>query len=260
MTTLRSGLVLAGMAALLCACQQQVKEDDPYAIRERQLEARMDRMDQLSKNQGNQGVNLSQRLDDLQAQLQQIRGEVELLQHGQDLDKKQQRDLYQDLDKRLQKLEMGLSAANAPPPAATVAAPSAATAAASGSPDEALYQKSLNHLYQGRIDDAIKGFKSFLKQFPTSPLASNAQYWMGDAYYQKTDFETAMASFRKVLKDYPSSNKAADAMAKVGYCQYELQQWKSARETFNAVLQKYPGTGAAKVAAEGLQRLQSEGH
>jgi tol-pal system protein YbgF len=261
----RAALTLAGMTALLCACQQPVKEDDPYAVRVRQVEARLDRMDQLSKNQGNQGLSLSQRLDDLQSQLQQMRGEVEVLQHSEDLDKKQQRDLYQDLDKRLQKLEMGLGAATAVPPPATTPVPTAATVSAPATPaagaaEEGLYQKNLKLLQQARFADAIKGFKSFLKQYPNSTLAGNAQFWMGEAYYQNNDFDTALVSFKKVLKDYPASNKVADAMAKVGYCQYELQQWKSARETLNAVVQKYPGSSAAKLAADGLQRMQNEGH
>src|SRR5215472_154452 len=87
-----------GMCSLLAGCQ--VRDDDPYAVRERQLEARVDRLDQVfNKNQSLQGI--SQRIDDLQEQLKQIQGEVEVLQHGQDLSQKQQRDLYQDLDKRL---------------------------------------------------------------------------------------------------------------------------------------------------------------
>src|SRR5690242_3248334 len=102
----RSGgiAILAGFCVLLAGCQ--VRDDDPYAVRERQLEARVDRLDQVfSKNQSLQG--LSQRIDDLQDQLNKIRGDVEVLEHGEDLSQKQQRDLYQDLDKRLQKLEQG---------------------------------------------------------------------------------------------------------------------------------------------------------
>ena len=109
-------VALAGLSSLVAGCQ--VRDDDPYAVRERQLEARVDRLDQVfSKNQSLQG--LSQRIDDLQDQLNKVRGDVEVLEHGQDLSQKQQRDLYQDLDKRLQKLEMGLGGGSAAPGSTT---------------------------------------------------------------------------------------------------------------------------------------------
>ena len=47
-------------------------------------------------------------------------------------------------------------------------------------------------------------------------------FWTGEAYYQISDFDTALASFKKMVKEYPKSNKVADATLKIGYCQYEL--------------------------------------
>ena len=257
--TSRAYLIVAGLGILLGGCQ--VRDDDPYAVRERELEARVDRLDQVfNKNQSLQGI--SQRIDEQQQQIQQLRGEVEVLEHDSELDKKQQRDLYQDLDKRLQHIEMGLSGNASAPSAGTEAAPAASTAAAApaGSAEEAAYQKSFNLLKQGRFNDSIKGFKSFVKLYPKSSLASNAAFWTGEAYYQMSDFDTALATFRKVLKDYPQSNKLPDATLKVGLCQYELQQWQSARQTLTSVVQNYPNTTAASQASQRLQRMQDEGH
>jgi len=251
-------LPAAGLCVLLAGCQ--VKDDDPYAVRQRELEARVDRLDQVFKNQSLEG--LSQRIDTLQEQVQQLRGEVELLEHTGDLDKKQQRDLYQDLDKRLQKLELGLGGGTAPSaaPAAGTAASAASDAPTGGGPDEAAYQKSFDLLKQGRFAESIKGFKAFGKQYPTSALASNGVFWTGEAYYQTGDFQAALASFKKVIKDYPKSTKLPDATLKVGYCQYELQQWKAARDTLNSVVQGFPGTNAATLATQRLQRMTDEGH
>ncbi|HET7176658.1 MAG TPA: tol-pal system protein YbgF [Gammaproteobacteria bacterium] len=251
MSTLRTLLIVAGLGTLLAGCQ--VRDDDPYAVRQRELEAKVDQLEQVFKNQSLQGM--SQRIDGLQDQLEKLRGDVEVLEHNQDLDKKQQRDLYQDLDKRLQKLEMGLSAAPAPASAAPVQAAPVGNGA-----DEGAYQKSFNQLKDGRFSDAIKGFKSFLKQYPDSPLVPNAVFWTGEAYYQMSDFDTALATFKKVVKDYPTSSKVSDALLKVGYCQYEQQQWKSARQTLNSVVQNYPNSSAASLATQRLQRMQDEGH
>jgi tol-pal system protein YbgF len=244
-------LLPATLLFLLAGCT--VRDDDPYAVRQRELEARVNQIDQVFKNQSLQGI--SQRIDEQQDQIQKLRGDVELLEHNQDLSTKQQRDLYQDLDKRLQKLEMGLGAA----PAAASAAPVAA-APVGGGADESAYQKDFNLLKDGRFADAIKGYNAFLKQYPSSPLASNAVFWTGEAYYQMSDFDSALASFKKVVKDYPGSAKVSDAMLKIGYCQYEQQQWKSARQTLNSVVQNYPNTSAASLATQRLQRMQDEGH
>jgi tol-pal system protein YbgF len=255
----RTLLCVAGLGILLAGCQ--VRDDDPYAVQQRELAARVDRLDQLFKNQSLEG--LSQRIDTLQEQVKGLQGEVEVLEHDDDLNKKQQRDLYQDLDKRLQKLEAGLTAAQQPAPAAaTVEAPPATTEAATpgGGVDDAAYQKNFNLLKQGRFAEAIKGFKSFQKQYPSSALQPNAVFWTGEAYYQNGDFETALATFKKLIKQYPKSNKVGDATLKVGYCQYELQQWSAAKQTLNSVVQNFPGSSAAGLATQRLQRMQDEGH
>jgi len=257
MSPIRLCILVAALGTLLAGCQ--VRDDDPYAMRERELEARVDRLDQVFKNQSLQG--LSQRIDALQEQVKQLQGEVEVLEHDTDLSKKQQHDLYQDLDKRLQKLEMGLSNQQAPA-AGPVEAPPATTAAATpgGGVDDAVYQKDFNLLKQGRFAEAIKGFRSFQKQYPNSNLQPNAAFWTGEAYYQNGDFQTALATFKKMIKEYPKSNKVSDAALKVGYCQYELQQWSAAKQTLSAVVKDYPGSSAAGLAQQRLQRMQDEGH
>ena len=258
MIPFRLYIIAAGLGTLLAGCQ--VKDDDPYAVRQRELEQRVDHLDQLSKNQT---LGLAQSVDDMQAQLKQLQGEVEVLEHDDDLSKKQQRDLYQDLDKRLQKLETNLTAAQAAPaPATAVEAPPATTAAATpgGGVDDAVYQKDFNLLKQGRFAEAIKGFKSFQKQYPDSALQPNAVFWTGEAYYQTGDFQTALATFKKLVKAYPKSNKVADASLKVGYCQYELQQYSAAKQTLNAVVKDFPNSSAAGLAQQRLQRIQDEGH
>ncbi len=256
MRSLRLLILCAGLGTLLAGCQ--VRDDDPYAVRQRELEQRVDRLEKTSTSQG---LGLAQSVEDLKEQIKQMQGDIEVLQHSGDTSSKQQRDLYQDLDKRLQKLETSLSATPAPAPV-TLEPPPATTAAATpgGGMDDAVYQKDFNLLKQGRFAEAIKGFRAFQKQYPQSPLLPNAVFWTGEAYYQTSDFETALATFRKVIKDYPKSNKVPDATLKVGYCQYELQQWQSAKQTLNSVVQNFPNTSAAGLATQRLQRMQDEGH
>lgn len=259
-------LTTAGLVVLLGGCTMTVRDDDPYAVRERQLELRVDRLDQLFKN--NTLESLAQQQQQTQDQLRELRGDVEVLQHNMDLSKQQQRDLYLDLDRRLQKLELGVNNSVGATAAPTVGTGAAATAAPGSiaapatvtGGDQAAYQQNFALLKQGRYEDAIDGFTGFIQKYPQSALVPNAEFWMGEANYQMSDFKGALVNFQAVVQNYPQSNKAADALLKVGYCQYELRNWKAARKTLTSVEQKYPGSSAARLAKQRLQRIGKEGH
>ena len=102
---------------------------------------------------------------------------------------------------------------------------------------------------------AIAGFKQYLASYPTSDLADNAQYWLGEAYYVTRDYDNAAVAFRAVGERWPNSRKSADALLKLGFTQYELKHYSEARVTLTQVTQRYPDTDAARLAAERLKRL-----
>ncbi|MHB8426032.1 MAG: tol-pal system protein YbgF [Gammaproteobacteria bacterium] len=257
----------AGLAALLAGCSTMVRHDDPVYIRQQQLEARVDRLDQVLSNHSL--VDLSQRLDNLQGQVNQLRGDAQVLQHDQELTNKQQRDLYSDLNKRLQKLELGLSnaaAATQVPAAGTGGAVAATATAASvngatvAGGDQAAYQQTFDLLKQGRYEDAINGFTNFIQQYPQSSLVPNAEFWMGEAHYQMSDFHGALVNYQAVMQGYPNSNKAPDALLKIGYAQYELRHYQAARKTLDSVIRQYPGSNVARLARQRLERMRKGGH
>lgn len=246
MSLLRSTAALAG-AALLGACATTPPEQDPVQIKLNELDARVARLERSVASE----VAMSQHLDETQGQLRELRGRIEELEHTQESQAQQQRDMYSALDKRLA----------AGPPATTPAAPEAAApdAAPSGpaasSTEQAVYSQAFDALKAGSYSIAITGFKDFLSSYPQSPLAQNAQYWLGEAYYVNHDYESAAAAFRAVLKKWPDARKAPDALLKLGYTQQAQKQAAAARATLTEVTRKYPGTEAAKLAAERLRRL-----
>lgn len=260
------GLLVAGSAVLTAGCMT-VRPDDPVYIQQQQilahqqqLEARVGRLDQVFNNQSL--VNLSQNQESLQQQVNDLRGEIQVLQHDQQLSIKQQRDLYSDLDKRLQKLELGLNSAASSTGNGATPAPAAGstngTAAAGG--DQAAYQQNFNLLKQGRYQDAIDGFTNFIQQYPQSPLVPNAEFWMGEAHYQMSDFQGALVNYQAVVQGYPNSNKAPDALLKIGYSQYEMGKYPAARKTLESVIRQYPNSSVAKLAQQRLTRMRKEGH
>jgi tol-pal system protein YbgF len=148
----------------------------------------------------------------------------------------------------------GAAAANAvaPGPGATDA-PSGGGGASSV--EQAVYSQAFSALKAGSYSVAITGFKDFLVSYPSSTLAENAQYWLGEAYYVTRSYDDAATAFHTVLQKYPQSRKAPDAMLKLGYTQYEQKRYGDARKTLQEVTQKYPDSAAARLAAERLKRI-----
>jgi len=127
------------------------------------------------------------------------------------------------------------------------------------SDERAAYQKAFDMLKEGRYKMANTGFKTFLKRYPKSGYASNAQYWLGESNYVTRKFEQAVKEFNRVLKQYPSSNKVPDAMLKLGYTYYELAQFDQARQMLQQLRKLSPNSTAARLAGKRLERMKREG-
>jgi tol-pal system protein YbgF len=286
-------LVTALVATFGAGCASTPAADDPTQVKLNDIDARVTRIERIISNQSL--VELAQHLDQVQSDVRQLRGRIEELEYNSEAMRKQQRDLYNDLDKRVAALGGGsagvgaaLSGAGAAGAAGVAAAAGAAGAAAAGgssdsqkpagaagsavpptgstggsggsagsdsagtSEEQTVYAQSFDALKAGSYSVAITGFKDFLSSYPKSPLAENAQYWLGEAFYVTHDFDSATGAFRNVLQKWPDSRKAPDALLKLGYTQLELKKTGEGRATLSQVVQKYPGTDAAKLAADRL--------
>ena len=234
------------------------------------------RLRQLERKLDSRGlVDMHAQLTALQREVQQLRGEVEVQTHTLESLQKRQRDLYLDIDRRLHRIEAGgvetqstLPGGAAAPRAAvagsatatTASAPAAAVATLNPAEQRKAYDQALELLKEGRYTDASAAFQSFLKTYPGSSYADNAQYWLGEVYYVTREFKSALGEFDKVLTQHTGSTKSADARLKMGYIYYEQQDWAKAREALGQVVKDSPGTTSAKLAQERLDRMQREGH
>ena len=246
-------LIAASVASLLMAGCAVSPEEDPVQIRLNDLDARLQRIERVMTNQSL--LEMAQRIDAVQSEIRSMRGEVELLQNQSEGGKAQSRSLYGDLEKRLAALET-LGGVGAAMPAA--GAGTAVPAASSGG-EQASYDAAFNALKGGDYPKAIAGFKAFVASYPDSPLASNAQYWLGEAYYVTREYPSAITAFQKVTTTWPDSRKAPDALVKIGFTQAALGKNGDARVTLDEVVRRYPGTEAAQLASERLKKLPPSG-
>jgi len=261
-------VLAAAAAAVLCGCAT-TPEEDPVQIKLNELDARIAKLERATRSE----VELAQSQEAEQAEVRELRGQIEQMEHDNAALRKQQHDLYADLDSRVKALTAAAAggaagpgagaAGSALPPGAPVAAGQAPAGGAGGAPEassteQAVYNQSFDALRAGSYSTAITGFRDFLTSYPQSPLAENAQYWLGEAYYVNHDYDSAAESFRAVLKKWPDGRKAPDALLKLGYTQFEQKQFAAARNTLTSVTQKYPGSDAAKLAADKLRRIPAQ--
>jgi tol-pal system protein YbgF len=255
---MKISFALVPLSLLLSGCVTN-PADDPVQIKLNDIDARLGSVERVVSNQSL--VDLSRRVDTLEAQLREQRGNVEVLQNGSESARKQQRDLYADLDKRIAVLEGKLKAAGAAGADAPAAAPEAAGApadAGKSGDDQAAYDHAFEALKSGGYGEAVKAFQAFMADYPASALLDNAQYWIGEAYYVTRDYDRAAEAFRAVGERWPNSRKAPDALLKLGYTQFEQKHLAEARATLNGVVQRFPGSDAARLAQERLQKLPPE--
>ena len=246
-------------ACVLAGCETTPAGPDPTQVKINDIDERLGRVERVVSNQSL--LTLSQRIDVLEAQLRELRGNVEELQNSNEALRRQQRDLYADLDRRIKVLEVALKG-GASAPASGGSGVSPASAASTGgagtavaAEDQQAYTRAFDALKNSDYNGAIAQFKEFLRLYPHSALADNAQYWLGESYYVTRDYDNAIAAFRAVGEQYPQSRKAPDALLKLGYAQYELRHLADARATLSQVVQKYPGTEAARLAADRLTKI-----
>lgn len=238
-------------------------------------------------------LKLLQTVEELKAEVRDLRGQLEQQQFALSQMTDRQRELYLDVDRRMQRLEAGgvavgaaapgSSAPTTAPPAgsstpavSTAGAGAAAggaavagagsqtaappTVAASVDPvkEQQAYQAAFNLLKAGRYDQAAKSFQVFLSEYPSGKFADNAQYWLGESYYVTRSFDNAMREFTKLVNDHPDSQKVTHAWLKIGYIYDELGQKDKAQEVLNELTIKYPQSTAAGLAAKRLERMRSQ--
>ncbi len=261
--------LVAAVAALLSAPLHAESTDE-----------RLDRIEKLLNNQTL--LDMAERLDAMQTDMQQMRGMLEEQQHTIEGLKERQRELYLDIDRRLSRFEREGGGASMPAPSAAApvapstsqpltsaaAAPNAPVAAAPApapandadqiQQEREAYQKAFDTLRELRYAQATQDFRAFLKQYPNGRYAHIAQYWLGEASYAQRNFKQAILDYQALLQNYPSSPKRAEAMLKIGYSQHELKQDDEAKQTLDQLIKRYPDSTEAGQARNLLKQIRKQ--
>jgi tol-pal system protein YbgF len=110
----------------------------------------------------------------------------------------------------------------------------------------------------GQFDLAVSGFESYIRGFPTSPQADDAQLYIGHSLYSAGKYSDAAAALQRVITNYPQSDSVPAAYYKLGLTYEALKQIEPARRALETVIKNYPATSEATLARQVLVRLQDK--
>jgi tol-pal system protein YbgF len=266
--TVAIALVVAiGMPIASTEVMAQAPISDP-----RKLELRIKQLERSVS--GSSLVQMHQTMQTLAREVRELRGEVEEQTHSMEQLKRRQRDMFLDLDKRLQAIESAAAPAVAPQPqqpqalglaaAATDTAgqaipprpPSGSVATVDPAEEQKAYRAAFELLKGGKFAEASTALSSFLDKYPNGNFADNAQYWLGEAHYVSREFGPALKVFEQLLADHPDSPKRPHSMLKIGFIHDETGQQKQARKVLGELTVQYPKSTAASLALKRLKRLK----
>lgn len=146
-------------------------------------------------------------------------------------------------------------AATANAPAGTAPAPTPAAPPSVGMSPTRLYELAQADYAGGQWALAINGFETYLRTFPKTDRADDAQFFIGEAYQLDGKFKDSVAAYDKVITDFPSGDRVPDAYYKRGLAYSRLGQNDKARESFEAVIRDFPNAEASRLAKQLLDRL-----
>ncbi|CAI8895213.1 tol-pal system protein YbgF [Pseudomonas sp. IT-P260] len=216
-----------------------------------------------------QGMLFNQ-LQQMQDQISRQQGVIEELQNQVARMKQESLERYQDLDRRIgsgvapaatsENSSTGGDASAAAGAAAGAGAAAAQAPAASSEPGdpakEKLYYDAAFDLIKAKdFDKASQAFSAFLRKYPNSQYAGNAQYWLGEVNLAKGDLQGAGQAFAKVSQLYPKHAKVPDSLYKLADVERRLGHTDKVKGILQQVVSQYPGTSAAQLAQRDLQRM-----
>lgn len=217
-------------------------------------------------------TQLLTQINNLQQQVQDLRGQLDIEKHNLAGLQDQLRSQYQDIDQRLtqQKNKTTTVAAASTTPAAgdsDDSDASADTAAADDSSatdstapkvavDQTAYQAAFNLLKAKKYSQATTAFKAFVQKYPSSSNVVNAYYFLGQLALLQGQPDKAILQFQTIIKKYPTDHKVADTKVQLGLAYYAKGDLKRAQAELSKVQKEYPGTAAAKLAQNRLQQIQ----
>lgn len=196
------------------------------------IEARLDSLE--NKLESNLSLELVNKIEDLQRELQELRGMLEDKRHHVTV--ANVNDSVNNVPEKIAVMEKHRSS------------------------DQIAYDAAHKLVEEKNFTEAIVAFKEFLVNHNDSVQVPNATYWLGELYLTEHNFEVAADYFLEVVSKHHDHIKAPDALLKLGLLELERENWQGAKDYFNKIKTNYSHSSRVHMAEAKLQGIEREGH
>jgi tol-pal system protein YbgF len=240
----------------------------------RMLQEQAQQLQQMLAGLGDALKQLSSRVDDQTALERKAFADGKVQMDGLTGDVRTVREKVDETNVRLSSLAQELEAllasmpqpgAAAPPPATSDAGQPQGTAPAGGAaPQPAavagqtpgrLWESAYGDYSLGQYPLAVQGFEAFIKYYPKSDQADDAQFYIGESYSASAKWSDALTAYARVISDYPGGNQVPNAYYKQGVAFENMRQPDQARQAYQTLVEKFPDSDAAIRARQRLTGL-----
>jgi len=246
--TASTSTVLAAQAPVIDVSSAPISSQSSGSLTEQlaNVERKLD-----SRNRAQ--VNIQRQLDDLQTQVNELRGVTELHTHQLSQVLERQRELYQELDRRVTE---ALKPTTQVPSAIAVDSSTVSKDYSDDLTENEAYDKALNLVLKDKLyEQAIPEFRSFNKAYPQSTYAPNSHYWLGQLLFNKGELAEAEQEFTVVVQQFKDSSKRPDALLKLAMVAQQQKNPSKAIQLYRQLLSEYPDSTSAQLAKPRLDKL-----
>lgn len=222
-------------------------------LKETELEARIVNLEAVIKS-GSLNDMLNQ-IELMKQEVSKLRGDMETLRHLNATVEQRQKDLYQDLDGRLRRIEEKSTAGSLPTPNKVAETPP--TPEIKVPSDQEVYDQA-NALLDGlKNKEAFQAFTDFIKQFPNSALLPDAKYALANAQFNLKNYKATIGTYQKLLDQHPDFAKNPEALLGLANAQIQLALIPEAKKSLKDLIKKYPKSDVIQNAQKRLKVLES---
>ncbi len=222
-------------------------------LKETELETRIVNLEAVIKSESlNDMLN---QIELLKQDVSKLRGDMETLRHLNATVEQRQKDLYQDLDGRLRKIEEKSAGGNAPTPNKVAEIPASLEVRAPS--DQEVYDQASALLDGMKNKEAFQALTDFIKQFPNSALLPDAKYALANAQFNLKNYKATIGTYQKLLDQHPDFSKNPEALLGLANAQIQLALIPEAKKSLKDLIKKYPKSDVIQNAQKRLKVLES---
>ncbi|CAM8412910.1 tol-pal system protein YbgF [Candidatus Methylopumilus universalis] len=222
-------------------------------LKETELETRIVNLEAVIKS-GSLNDMLNQ-IELLKQDVSKLRGDMETLRHLNATVEQRQKDLYQDLDGRLRRIEEKSAGTNSTPSNKVGEVP--ATPEVKAPSDQEVYDQASVLLDGMKNKEAFQAFTDFIKQFPNSALLPDAKYALANAQFNLKNYKATIGTYQKLLDQHPDFAKNPEALLGLANAQIQLALIPEAKKSLKDLIKKYPKSDVIQNALKRLKVLES---